>query len=225
MRILLVEDDESIARFIAKGLSESGFVVDHVTDGLQGFNYATSTHYDLIILDMLIPRLNGIDLLGELRQNNLTIPILMLTARSSIADRVQGLNSGADDYLTKPFAFDELIARVNALLRRPPLQTGLIIQMAHLELDVVKRQITSFGKRLDLRPKEYVLLEFFMRHPNQVLTRTQIGENVWNLDFYHESNVIDVYIGILRKKIETKDLRLIHTVRSVGYIFSEQPDA
>lgn len=224
MRVLLVEDDGSIARFIEKGLREAGFAIDRASDGLEGFAHATTIDYDLIILDILLPKMNGLVLLNELRCNSVNVPVLMLTARNAIEDRVKGLNSGADDYLTKPFAFDELIARVNALLRRPPLQSGTVLQMAYLQLNTIKREVIHNGTRVDLRPKEYALLEFFMRHPNQVLTRTQIGEHVWNLDFYNESNVIDVYIGILRKKIEQENHELIHTIRGMGYYFGEYPD-
>jgi DNA-binding response OmpR family regulator len=221
VRVLLVEDDESIARFIEKGLREAGFAIEHVTDGLRAFAFATSAPFDLIVLDVLIPKLNGFELLQDLRENDIKTPILMLTAKNAIEDRVKGLNSGADDYLTKPFSFDELIARIHALLRRPPLQSGSVLKAGALTMDTVKREVTCFGTIVDLRPKEYALLEYFMRHPNQVLTRTQIGEHVWNLDFYNESNVIDVYIGILRKKIETGSCQLIHTVRGVGYRFAE----
>lgn len=225
MKILLVEDDTSTANFIIRGLSESGFIVDHTTNGLDGFSYATSISYDLVIIDIMIPRLNGFELLEELRKNRLVMPILILTARNAVEDRVLGLNSGADDYLTKPFAFDELLARANALLRRPPIQETQFLSVGHIHVDMAKRSVKSFGQIVSLRPKEFMLLSFLMRHANQVLTRTQIGEHVWNLDFYNESNVIDVYIGILRKKLEDEDHKLIHTVRGIGYIFGESQDA
>lgn len=218
MRILLVEDEPGIADFIRQGLTESAYAVDVAFDGLAGLDYALGAEYDLLILDIMLPKLNGLDLIAELRRRDIRTPTLMLTARDTVGDRVAGLDAGADDYLVKPFAFVELLARVRALLRRPPLQNGTVLSVADLELDTVHYQVRRCGCAINLSPKEFAMLEYLMRHPGQVLTRTQIGEHVWNLDFYNESNVVDVYIGYLRRKIDQDNAApLIHTVRGVGY--------
>ncbi|MEM7130425.1 MAG: response regulator transcription factor [Chloroflexota bacterium] len=222
MRILLVEDEPGIADFIRQGLVEAAHAVDVAVDGLDGLAYATSAEYDVLILDIMLPKLNGLDLMEELRRRDIRVPTLMLTARDTVDDRVAGLNAGADDYLVKPFAFAELLARVRALLRRPPLQSGSVLSMMDLELDTVHHQVRRGGCPIELSPKEFAMLEYLMRHPNQVLSRTQIGEHVWNFDFYNESNVVDVYIGYLRRKIDKEHRpRLIHTVRGVGYRIGE----
>ncbi len=218
MRVLIVEDDPGTARFICQGLSEAGYAVDAASDGQEGLDYALAAPYDLIILDILLPRMDGLRLLRELRERGIRTPILVLTARDTIEDRVRGLDSGADDYLIKPFAFSELLARVRALLRRPPLQNEPVLRIDDLEMDTVRREVRRAGRRIDLTPREFSLLEYLMRHPNQVLTRTQIAEHIWNFDFFAESNVVDVYIGYLRRKIDQGFARpLIHTVRGVGY--------
>lgn len=218
MRVLIVEDDPGTARFISQGLSEAGYAVDAASDGQEGLDYALAAPYDLIVLDILLPRLDGLRLLRELRERGIRTPILVLTARDTIEDRVRGLDSGADDYLIKPFAFSELLARVRALLRRPPLQNDPVLRIDDLEMDTVQREVRRAGRRIDLTPREFSLLEYLMRHPNQVLTRTQIAEHIWNFDFFAESNVVDVYIGYLRRKIDRGFARpLIHTVRGVGY--------
>jgi heavy metal response regulator len=222
MRILVVEDEPSIANFVRQGLTEAGHAVDVVGNGRDGLEYALSADYDILVLDIMLPQMDGLDLLRELRQRGDKTPTLMLTARDTIDDRVKGLDAGADDYLVKPFAFPELMARVRALLRRPPLQTGTTLQVCDLEMDTARREVTRNGSRIELSPREYAVLEYLMRHPNQVLTRTQIGEHIWNFDFYNESNVVDVYIGYLRRKID-KDAQvpLFHTVRGVGYRIGE----
>jgi heavy metal response regulator len=218
VRILLVEDEDSIAQFIHQGLVEAGYAVDLVGDGRLGLDYALGVEYDAIILDIMLPSLNGYALLLELRDKGLKTPVLCLTARDTIEDRVRGLDVGADDYLVKPFAFPELLARIRALLRRPPLQAQTVLRVADLEMDTASRKVHRAGKPIALSAREFGLLEYLMRHANQVLTRTQIGEHVWNIDFYHESNTIDVYIGYLRRKIDRGfDEQLIHTVRGVGY--------
>lgn len=218
MRILVVEDEDSIAQFIHQGLSEAGYAVDLVQDGRLGLDYALGIEYDAIVLDIMLPGLNGFTLLQELRSQERTTPVLCLTARDTVEERVRGLDVGADDYLVKPFAFPELLARLRALLRRPPLQSQTRLRVADLELDLATRKVQRAGKLIKLSAREFSLLEFLLRHPQQVLSRTQIGEHVWNIDFYHESNTIDVYIGYLRRKIDKGfEEKLIHTIRGVGY--------
>lgn len=219
MRLLVVEDEPSISEWVRQGLTEFGYAVDVAEDGEEGLHYALSADYDVLILDIMLPGMDGMQLLQTLRRLGHKTPTIMLTARDTIDDRVRGLNAGADDYLVKPFAFPELLARINALLRRPPLQQqGSVLQVADLEMDTVKRLVKRNGQIIDLRPREYAVLEYMMRHPNQVLTRTQIGEHVWNFDYFHESNVVDVYVGYLRRKIDQDaELPLIQTVRGAGY--------
>lgn len=223
MRILVVEDEKSIASFIRQGLSEAGYAVDVAATGRDGLEYALAADYDILVLDIMLPEMDGLDLIRELRQGGNKTPALMLTARDAVDDRVSGLDAGADDYLVKPFAFPELLARVRALLRRPPLQAGTVLQVADLQMDTSTREVRRQERPIELTPREFAVLEYLMRHPNQVLTRTQIGEHVWDFDFYHESNVIDVYIGYLRRKIEGEgEMTLIHTVRGVGYRISAE---
>lgn len=225
MRILVVEDEKSIASFIRQGLSEAGYAVDVAADGCEGLEYALAAEYDVLVLDIMLPQMDGLELIGQLRKRGNKTPALMLTARDTVSDRVRGLDAGADDYLVKPFAFPELLARVRALLRRPPLQTGTVLQVANLRMDTSTREVRREVRLIELTPREFAVLEYLMRHPNQVLTRTQIGEHVWDFDFYHESNVIDVYVGYLRRKIEGEGERpLIHTVRGVGYRISAEGD-
>jgi len=222
MRVLIVEDEAGIANFVRQGLSEAGYAVDVAWDGQEGLAYALAAEYDALILDIMLPRMDGLQLLDHLRKRGIKTPTLMLTARDTVEDRVAGLDCGADDYLIKPFAFPELLARMRALLRRPPLQTDPVLCIADLTMDTATRQVRRAGRLVDLSPREYAMLEYLMRHPNQVLTRTQIGEHVWNFDFYNESNVVDVYIGYLRRKIDTgSDYSLIQTIRGVGYRISE----
>ena len=223
MRILVVEDEKSIANFIRQGLTEAGYAVDQAWDGSEGLAYAQSAYYDVLIVDIMLPQMDGLDLVRELRRKGYKSPTLMLTARDTVDDRVMGLDAGADDYLVKPFAFPELLARVRALLRRPPLQMRTVLQVGHLKMDTARREVRSNGRLLTLSPREYAVLEYLMRHPIQVLTRTQIGEHVWNFDFYNESNVVDVYIGYLRRKIDQGSAEsLIQTTRGVGYKMSAE---
>ncbi len=221
MRILVVEDEAGIANFIRQGLTEAGYAVDLAWNGREGLEFALAAEYDVLVLDIMLPGMDGLELLRELRGRGHKTPTLMLTARDTVDDRVAGLDAGADDYLVKPFAFPELLARVRALMRRPPLQTGTVLEVADLQMDTAKREVRRGDRLIELSPREYAVLEYLMRHPDQVLTRTQIGEHVWNFDFYNESNVVDVYIGYLRRKIDKGEpLSLFHTVRGVGYRMS-----
>jgi DNA-binding response OmpR family regulator len=223
MRILVVEDEPGIAKFVRQGLAEAGYAVDVAWDGREALDYALVADYDVFVLDIMLPKMDGLSLLRELRRRGIKTPSLMLTARDTIDNRVEGLDAGADDYLVKPFAFPELLARVRALLRRPPLQMGTVLQVADLEMDTATREVRRNGRPVDLSPREFAVLEYLMRHPNQVLTRTQIAEHVWNFDFYNESNVVDVYVGYLRRKIDQQnDVPLIQTVRGVGYRISAE---
>lgn len=223
MRLLVVEDEPTIANFVRQGLTEAGYAVDVARDGQEGLDYALAANYDALILDIMLPRLDGIQLLRRLRSQGHKTPALMLTARDTVDNRVEGLDAGADDYLVKPFAFPELMARVRALLRRPPLQLGTVLQFADLRMDTARYVVERNGRLIELSPREYAVLEYLLRHPNQVLSRTQIGEHVWNFDFYNESNVVDVYVGYLRRKIDQPgEPLLIHTVRGVGYCLRDE---
>lgn len=218
MRVLVIEDEPGIAQFIHQGLKEAGYVVDLAQDGAMGRQHLLSLAYDAIILDILLPKIDGLKLLEEIRSQNISTPVLMLTARDTVEDRVRGLDRGADDYLVKPFAFSELLARLRALQRRPPLQFQAVLELEDLKMDLARRTVQRGGQEITLSPLEFRLLEYLLRHANQVLTRTQIGENVWDLDFYSNSNVVDVYIGYLRRKIDrNSSIPLIHTVRGAGY--------
>ena len=218
MRILLVEDEERIAAFIHKGLREELYTVDVARDGGEAVDIALAGEYDLIILDIRLPTRDGISVCRELRAQGNTIPILMLTARDTIDDRVRGLDAGADDYLIKPFAFQELLARLRALARRPPVVQDLTLRMENLALDTRTHQASRDAQPIELSAREYCLLELLMRHPGQVLTRTQIAEHIWGYDFDANSNIVDVYIRYLRRKVDDPfEPKLIQTVRGVGY--------
>jgi two-component system, OmpR family, copper resistance phosphate regulon response regulator CusR len=218
MRILVVEDEKKVADFVKKGLQEQGYAVDVAYNGAEGFNLAINALHDLIILDIYLPGMDGLSILKRLREENIMTPVLLLTVRATIEDKVLGLNSGADDYLTKPFAFEELIARAGALLRRRTDTGTAVIQVADLILDPVRRIVTRGDQNIDLTAKEFSLLEYFMRNNGRVLSRTMIVEHVWNYDFDSETNVVDVYVNYLRKKIDTgNETKLIHTIRGVGY--------
>jgi DNA-binding response OmpR family regulator len=218
MRVLVIEDEPDIAQFINQGLDEAGYAVDLAKDGAAGLDYFLAVEYDLILLDIMLPKIDGLHLLQELRSRNMQTPVLVLTARDGIDDRIKGLDAGADDYLVKPFSFSELLARMRALLRRPPLQIDTVLQVGTLVMDRVQREVRRANKLIDLSPREFTLLEYLLRCPNQVLTRTQIAEHVWNFDFPGDFKVIDVYIGYLRRKLELNgDDPLIQTVRGAGY--------
>jgi len=221
MRILVVEDEPGVAQFIRQGLTEAGYAVDVAREGREGLEYTFAADYDVIVLDIMLPKMNGLEVLREIRNQGGKTPVLLLTARDGVDDRVRGLDTGADDYLVKPFAFPELLARIRALLRRPPLQAGTVLKMADLEMDAATREVRRAGKAIDLSPREFSLLELLLRHPNQVLTRTQIVEHVWNFNFYSDMNVVDVYIGYLRRKIDRDfEPSLIQTIWGVGYRMS-----
>jgi DNA-binding response OmpR family regulator len=219
MRILVVEDEHKLASVLKRGLEEHGYAVDVAFDGDDGLALATAAPYDLIVLDVMLPKLDGLSLCNQLRARNMHMPVLMLTARDAVDDRVAGLDSGADDYLTKPFAFRELLARIRALLRRDGLSArDPILRIADLQIDTVSHEVRRSGKLIDLTSKEYAILEYFARNPNRVLTRTQIAEHVWDFDFVSMSNVIDVYIGYLRRKLnDDSEPRLLRTIRGTGY--------
>ena len=223
MRILVVEDEKKVASFIKRGLEEENFTVDMAYDGEEGLYMAEANPYDLILMDLMLPKMDGLAVIKALRGKGNKTPVLCLTAKDTVEDIVSGLDSGSDDYLTKPFAFAELVARVRALLRRGVQDRGAEIRFADLRLDPVAHKVWRGGKEIDLTAKEYSLLEYFMRNPDQILTRTMIAEHVWDYTFDSFTNIIDVYVNYLRKKIDRDaDKKLIHTVRGVGYILKEE---
>ena len=222
MYILVVEDDRKVASFLKKGLQEESYTVDVAYDGEDGLALAMANQYDLIILDIMLPEKDGIQVLRELRTSSISTPILMLTARDSVEDKVQGLDWGADDYLTKPFAFAELLARVRAILRRGKPDLPVQLTAADLILDPVTRKVQRSGKEIELTSKEYALLEYFLKNKGQVLTRSLISEHVWGYQFDTGTNIVSVYVNYLRSKIDSGfDRKLIHTVRGVGYVLKE----
>ena len=219
MRVLLVEDETKLARFVQQGLEEEGYAVDLAQDGDLGLAMGLDRVHDLIILDIQLPKLDGLQVLHALRQAKVSTPVLLLTVRATIEDKVLGLDAGADDYLTKPFAFQELVARVRALMRRRAEAAPPVLEMADLRLDPARRVVTRGDQTIDLTPREFALLDYFMRNPGRVLTRTMIAEHVWDYHFDSTTNVIDVYVNYLRKKIDTdRQPKLLHTVRGAGYM-------
>lgn len=220
-RILIIEDDEGILKVLRRALVYEGYQVDTALDGESGLNLNRDNHPDLVVLDWMLPGMDGLEVCRRLREVG-SVPILMLTAKETLEDRIHGLDAGADDYMVKPFELDELLARVRALLRRTQVERAPVLTFADLSLDTSTRQATRKNRVIMLTAKEYDLLELFMRHPRQVLTRELIFDRVWGYDFGGESNVLDVYIRYLRQKLETQnEARLIHTVRSVGYVLRE----
>ncbi len=219
MKLLLVEDDQATADFILRGLKEHGHSTDCADNGLDGLMLAQESHYEVIILDRMLPRLDGLTLLRTLRDAGNQTPVIMLTAMGSIEDRVTGLSAGAEDYLVKPFAFAELYARIGALARRPPLHNEITkLAVADLEMDLLKRKVTRAGQVLDLQPTEFKLLEFLLRHAGQVVTRTMLLEGVWDFHFDPKTNVVETHISRLRAKVDREfDVALIQTVRGAGY--------
>lgn len=224
MRILIVEDDMRLAEVISRGLRKHAYAVDAAMDGEDGLFFAETNNYDLLILDVMLPKKNGFELCRELRENGSELPILMLTARDAVSDRVTGLDSGADDYLVKPFDFEELLARVRALSRRRPVLLKQQIAVGDLILNRATRTARRGGRMIDLTTKEYALLEFLMENAGRVLTREQIAEHVWDINFDAFSNVIDVYVGRLRRKVDAPaETPLVHTRRGTGYLLSARP--
>jgi heavy metal response regulator len=222
MRILVIEDEKKVSDFIKRGLKEEGYAVDLASDGEDGLFQAMEIAYDLILLDLMLPKLDGISLCKKLRQKNIRTPLIMLTAKDSVKDKVTGLDSGADDYLTKPFSFEELLARIRALLRKGINNLPTRLQVADLVLDLVSHKVWRGKEEITLTAKEYSLMEYFMRNPGVVITRTMIAEHVWDINFDTFTNVIDVYVNYLRNKIDKEqNKKLIHTVRGRGYILKE----
>ena len=224
MRILLVEDEKKIAALLERSLKEQHYVVDVASDGEKGGFLADVNEYDLIVLDIMLPKMDGLSLCAQIRKKTADVPILMLTAKDKVTDKVRGLQGGADDYLTKPFAFEEFLARVAALLRRKQPDKNTTLRLADLELDQLKHSVKREDKEIALTAKEYALLEYLMLHSNQVVTRTMISEHVWNEDFDSFTNIVDVYINHLRNKIDKgSKTPLIHSVRGSGYVLKESP--
>ena len=224
MRILVVEDEAKVASFIRRALEEESYAVDVCGDGAQGLDLARAGCYDLIILDLMLPGMPGLEVLKALRKEQVAAPVLILTARSELDQKVKGLDAGADDYLTKPFAIEELVARVRALLRRGMGEAAGVLQVDDLVLNPATREVTRGGKRIELTAKEYALLEYLMRNAGRVLTRPMIAEHVWNQDFDTFTNVIDVYVNYLRNKIDRgQERKLIKTVRGSGYTLKAEP--
>jgi len=219
MKILIVEDEQKTGDYLKQGLSEAGFVADLARDGVDGLHLALTDEYDLVVLDVMLPRLDGWQVLREIRQKGKHLPVLFLTARDQVEDRVKGLEFGADDYLVKPFAFSELLARVHALLRRGRTNEPELLQVADLELDLLRRRVTRAGKRIDLTAKEFALLELLLRRQGEVLPRSLIASQVWDMNFDSDTNVIEVAVRRLRAKIDDDfEPKLIRTVRGMGYV-------
>jgi DNA-binding response OmpR family regulator len=220
MRILLVEDDLKIASFLMKGLKEAGFAIDHAADGEDGLHLALNEPYDVDIIDIMLPKLNGLMLIKEMRRQKINTPVIVLSAKRSIDDRIKGLQTGSDDYLTKPFSFSELLARVQALIRRASgASESAILEIADLSMNLLTREVLRANKKIDLQPREFSLLEYLMRNAERVVSKTMILEHVWDYSFDPQTDVVDVLICRVRSKIERDfDKKLIHTIRGVGYV-------
>jgi two-component system copper resistance phosphate regulon response regulator CusR len=223
IRVLVIEDDEEIADFVGRGLREEGLLVETAADGMTGWHSLKSASWDVVVLDWWLPGQDGLTVLQRFRRVNQTTPVLFLTARDAVEQRVQGLNAGADDYLCKPFDFAEFVARVHALLRRRPGSIGTRLEYQDVAMDLTTQRVERAGRPLDLTAKEHSLLLFFLRHPGEVLSRTRIYEHVWQESFDGLSNTLEVHVMELRRKLEAHGSRLIHTVRGRGYVFGETP--
>ena len=223
MRVLVVEDDKKIAEFVMNGLRQAGFVVDHAPDGEEGIHLALHESYDAAVIDIMLPGLDGLSLIEELRRKTINTPVLILSAKRTVDDRVKGLQSGGDDYLTKPFAFSELLARVQALIRRSTGSTGTtFLKVGDLSIDLLSRRIIRSGTEIELQPKEFSLLEYFMRNHDRVLSKTLILEHIYDYNFDPQTNVVDVLVCRLRNKIDKDfETKMIHTIRGVGYVLKE----
>ena len=223
MRLLVVEDERKVSSFIRKGLEEEGYAVDVAFDGKAGLQMAMDRVHDLIVLDINLPGMDGLSVLHDLRRGRVSIPVLLLTVRANIEDKVLGLDAGADDYLTKPFAFQELVARIRALLRRQTEAKLPVLRFADLTLDPARHMVFRGDRKIELTAKEYALLDYFIRNPGRVLTRAMIASHVWDYDFDSMTNVIDVYVNYLRRKIDSdREHKLIHTIRGTGYVLKEE---
>ena len=224
MRLLVIEDNPKMASLLKRGLSEQGYAVDVAYTGQDGEFMAGGQPYDAVVLDLMLPDEDGLIVCRNLRRRGVHTPILMLTALGTTQDKISGLDAGADDYLTKPFEFDELVARLRALFRRGQAHEASVLKFEDLEVELLRRTVTRGGQRIKLTAKEFALLEYFLRNPNRVLSRTAIGEHVWDMNFEPESNVIDVYVSMLRRRIDRgSDRKLIHTVIGAGYMLSAEP--
>jgi two-component system, OmpR family, response regulator len=220
MRILLVEDDQKIADFVKKGFEEAGFVLDHAANGEDGLHLALSEPYDVAVIDIMLPKLDGLELITELRRHQKELPVIILSAKHSVADRVKGLQTGSDDYLVKPFVFAELLARVQALIRRSSgAASPTRLEVGELVMDLLTREVFRAGKRIDVQAREFALLEYLLRHAGKAVSKTMILEHVWNYDFDPQTNVVDVLICRLRNKVD-RDFpsKMIHTLRGIGYV-------
>ncbi len=223
MKILIVEDEPKTSAFIKRGFTEEGFVADVATDGVDGLHLALTGEYDVIVLDVMLPKQDGWRVLQEIRRHRKHQPVILLTALDAVSHRVKGLDLGADDYLVKPFAFSELHARVRNILRRVPERRMDMLRFSDLDMDLSRHKASRAGKPLDLAPQEYRLLEYLLRHPGEVLTRTRLAEQVWDMNFDGDSNVVDVAVRRLRRKVDDPcDRKLIHTLRGVGYVLEER---
>jgi len=219
MRVLIVEDEKKIAEFVKRGLKEEGYAVDIANDGENGFFLAKTNEYDIILLDIMLPKIDGVTLCRKIREGGVGSPVIMLTAKDSVEDKVQGLDSGADDYITKPFAFEELLARIRAILRKRSSHASTLLKVGDLAMDLTTHKVNRSGKAIDLTTKEFALLEYLMRNADKVVTRTMISEHVWDIDFDTFTNVIDVYINYLRNKIDSGNKKkMIQTIRGRGYM-------
>jgi len=227
MRILIVEDERKVAQFLRKGFQSEAFAVDIASDGPEGLHLALSEAYDAIVLDVMLPKMNGIEILEELRRQGIKTPILILTAKSDVEDRVKGLNSRADDYLPKPFSFSEVLARVRAIVRRTSADVrGSVLEIGDVRMDLLTRSVARGGKPVTLTNKEFELLEYLLRNKGRVLSRVTLTEHIWDMDFDTETNVVDVLVNRLRRKLEDGfPTKVIHTIRGVGYVMKESSDA